>query len=397
LLFIALITLSFPVFPSESDDLSASPEEDMRGYQTKLEKLHQSIEKVKEHLKGTRYKRSHVVTELKKLEGDISRNARKLKQTETLLKSLNDEVSGLRQELAELRDRLQNQRLQLSRQLRAAYAIGHDQQIKMLLNQQNPAETGRVMVYFDYLNRARETQINDFLDTIAAKTRVETELAGAVERQQAKLEQRTRQKRTLYRQRIKRQQLLTQIEDEIRNQEKNLTELEDSRNRIEQLLMSLGELLADIPPGPSDNRPFKSQKGQLPWPAEGPFLATFGQPREQGGLKWKGVLISSAYGSPVRAVSHGRVAFADWLQGFGFITIVDHGDGYMSLYGHNESQFKQAGDWVTTGEVIATIGDSGGQPNAGLYFEIRSRGKPVDPTGWCSGNARFAQVDEDPP
>ncbi len=191
-------------------------------------------------------------------------------------------------------------------------------------------------------------------------------------------------------QRLKRNQLLTRLEQEINNQEKNLSELEGSRNRIENLLMSLGELLADIPQSPSDSRPFKQQKGKLPWPASGPFLATYGEPRKQGGLKWNGVLISTAHGTPVRAVSHGRIAFADWLQGYGFITIIDHGEGYMSLYGHNETLIKQAGDWVNSGEVIATSGDSGGQPMPGVYFEIRSRGKPVNPGGWCSRKAKHA-------
>ena len=146
--------------------------------------------------------------------------------------------------------------------------------------------------------------------------------------------------------------------------------------------------MADIPIAPGDNKPFKQQKGLLPWPVQGPFIARYGQSRNRGDLKWNGILIGSTYGTPVQAVSHGRIAFSDWLQGYGFITIVDHGDGYMSLYGHNESLFKQAGDWVAAGEIIATTGDSGGQPKPGLYFEIRSRGKPVDPYLWCSHKAR---------
>ena len=169
-----------------------------------------------------------------------------------------------------------------------------------------------------------------------------------------------------------------------------MSNLETSRGRIENLLKSLGELLADIPTSPSENQPFVSQKGKLPWPVNGRFLNNFGQPKNYGDLKWNGVLIKAELGTPVRVVSHGRVAFSDWLQGFGFITIVDHGDGYMSLYGHNESLFKQTGDWVQAGEVIATAGDSGGQPTSGVYFEIRSRGKPINPSKWCSTKARHA-------
>jgi len=155
--------------------------------------------------------------------------------------------------------------------------------------------------------------------------------------------------------------------------------------------MSLGQLLADIPANPNEKQDFDKLKGHLPWPVKGRILARYGTSKDQGHLKWRGVLIATKYGTPVKAISHGRVAFSDWLQGFGFITIIDHGDGYMSLYGHNETLLKQAGDWVNAGDVIATSGDSGGQPRPALYFEIRSHGKPVNPSNWCTSKvARLA-------
>ena len=382
ILLFLLLFLQIPVFAADNDDFER--------YQKKLEKVQQGINKVKKHLKSTRYKRGHVVTELQQLESKISKNSVELKKTEAKVRKLNNKVSDLRGELDKLQRKLKTQRQSLSEQIRAAYAIGRQQQVKMLLNQQDPAEMGRVMVYFDYLNRAREQHITEFLDNIAEKQRLEEELNTALTAYQETLRTQKKQENTLLSQRLKRNQLLTRLEREINNQEKNLSELQGSRNRIENLLKSLGELLADIPQSPSDSRPFKQQKGKLPWPASGPFLATYGEPRKQGGLKWNGVLISTAHGTPVRAVSHGRIAFADWLQGYGFITIIDHGEGYMSLYGHNEALIKQAGDWVNSGEVIATSGDSGGQPMPGVYFEIRSRGKPVNPGGWCSRKAKHA-------
>lgn len=382
ILLFLLLSLQTPVFASDNDDFER--------YQEKLERVQQSIGKVKQHLKSTRYKRGHVVTELQQLESKISKNSIELNNTEAKVDNLNNNISDLRGELNKLQHKLKTQRQSLSEQVRAAYAIGRQQQVKMLLNQQDPAEMGRVMVYFDYLNRAREQHIREFLHSIAEKQRVEEELNTALNEYQEGLKTRKKQKNTLFSQRLKRNQLLARLEQEINNQEKNLTELENSRNRIENLLMSLGELLADIPQSPSDLRPFKQQKGKLPWPASGPFLASYGETRNQGGLKWNGVLIGSARGTPVRAVSHGRIAFADWLQGFGFITIIDHGEGYMSLYGHSETLTKQAGDWVNAGEVIATSGDSGGQPMPGVYFEIRSRGKPVNPGGWCSRKAKHS-------
>jgi septal ring factor EnvC (AmiA/AmiB activator) len=381
LLFI-LLTAETPLFASQNDDFER--------YQKKLERVEQSVKKVKKHLKSTRYKRGHVVTELKQLESEISKNSTELGITEKKINNLKKDISAMQGDLSRLQHELQNQRKGLAEQVRAVYAIGHQQQLKMLLNQQDPAKMGRAMVYFDYLNRAREQQISEFLNSIAEKERLENKLNTSLNAYQQNLKKSRKQKNSLLSQRLKRDQLLARLDRKIKNQEKNLTELEDSRNRIENLLMSLGELLADIPQSPSDLRPFKQQKGRLPWPASGPFLATYGEPRKQGGLKWNGVLISVKHGTPVRAVSHGRVAFADWLQGFGFITIIDHGDGYMSLYGHNETLMKQPGDWVNAGEVIATSGDSGGQPMPGVYFEIRSRGKPVNPGQWCSRGAKYA-------
>ena len=380
ILLFLLLFLQTPVFAADNDDFER--------YQKKLEMVQKSIEKVKDHLKSTRYKRGHVVTELQQLESKISENSAELDKTEAKIDRLDNNISDLRKELGKLQRKLNTQRQSLSEQIRAAYAIGRQQQVKMLLNQQDPAEMGRVIVYFDYLNRAREKHIADFLHSISEKKRVEEALKTTRKEHEESLKTRKKQKNTLLSQRVKRNQLLARLEREISNQEKNLSELEDSRNRIENLLMSLGELLADIPQSPSDSQPFKLQKGKLPWPVSGPFLATYGEPRNQGGLKWNGVLISTAHGSPVRAVSRGRVAFADWLQGYGFITIIDHGEGYMSLYGHNETLIKQAGDWVNAGEIIATSGDSGGQPMPGVYFEIRSRGKPVNPGSWCSRKAK---------
>ena len=379
LLFIAL----YQPLNSYADETSEAPV-----YQKKLDRLQKSILKIQEHLKDTRSHRGHTLTELQKLESEISDNARTLVKTENKIKKINTRINQLKNNLVLLDRQLKKQQLILAEQLRAAYALGAQQSMKMLLNQQDPAEMGRIQAYFEYLNRAREHEIQQFIKSIESKQQQELELSQSLSSQKAALKTRKDQKRTLQKQRLKRNQLLVQLNEKIANQEQTLTGLETSRNKIEELLSSLGQLLADIPAAPGTNRPFKQQKGLLPWPVQGPFLARYGQSMNKGDLKWNGILLGASYGTPVRAVSHGRIAFSDWLQGYGFIIIVDHGEGYMSLYGHNESLFKQAGDWVTAGEVIATTGDSGGQPDPGLYFEIRARGKPIDPYLWCSHKAR---------
>jgi len=359
-------------------------------YQSKLDKLQKSIAKIQQHLKGSKKQRSHVITELQTLEAEISKNAIKLKSLEKEIRATNKQKNKLKTELRRLDTKLSNQRNALSEQAKAAYSMGNQQNLKMLLNQQDPAETGRTQEYFNYLNRARTEQISQFLSTIEQKKDTEEQLKKTLVVQSELLQSQKERKRQRQKQRVQRRTLLAELSDKIKNQENTLSSLESSRGRIENLLKSLGELLADIPTSPTENKPFVAQKGKLPWPIKGSFLGQFGQSKHNGDLKWNGVLIKASHGTPVRVISHGRVAFSDWLQGFGFISIIDHGDGYMSLYGHNETLLKQTGDWVFAGETIATAGDSGGQDHSGVYFEIRSRGKPVNPSLWCSATVKHA-------
>ena len=381
-----MAVLVWPVSALQADENDKS----VRDYQATLDKLYESIDKVQKHLKSTRSKRSSVVAELQKLESSISSNALKLKKTTAEISKLDSRIDKLRKQLRQLSIRVAQQRELLGEQLRAAYMSGSQQQLKILLNQQDPERLGRMQVYFDYLNRSRQQQISDYNTSIEAKRQTEGDLKSALTKQKGRLDEQQRQKKQLARQRSQRNQLLARLEREIEDQEVTLSDLRTSRDRIENLLESLGELLADIPPGPDGRESFATRVGDLPWPISGDFVARFGSSRKQGDLKWNGVLIAEHYGTPVRAVSHGRVVFSDWLQGFGFITILDHGNGYMTLYGHNESLFKQAGDWVEAGEVIATVGDSGGHPSPALYFEIRERGKPVDPARWCNSKVSHA-------
>ena len=381
-LFLSLIFCFNTVYASESSD--------MLHYQDKLEKLQKSIAKIQRHLKGTKKQRSSVVTELNTLELEISKNALKLKALANKVHQAQQQKTALEDELKRLNKQLNTQRTLLSELIRSAYSAGHQQNLKMLLNQQDPAQAGRAQEYFNYLNRARTEQIDSFLTTIEQQKQAEAKLQQTLIAQNRLLKEQKDKKRERQRQRLQRKKLLAELSNKINNQENTLSSLETSRGRIETLLKSLGELLADIPTSPSENQPFASRKGKLPWPVKGHFLGKFGQSKNNGDLKWNGVLIEANHGTPIRVISHGRIAFSDWLQGFGFITIIDHSNGYMSLYGHSETLLKQTGDWVSAGDVIATAGDSGGQEQSGVYFEIRSRGKPVNPSLWCSSSAAHA-------
>ncbi|MFQ5644980.1 MAG: murein hydrolase activator EnvC family protein, partial [Thiogranum sp.] len=298
----------------------------------------------------------------------------------------------IKTQLAALRNRkktqslaLQEQRRQIASEARATYAMGRQQQVKLLLNQEQPAAVGRMLTYFGYLSRARMAQIDAIhamMDELHATetsiqdtTRALTELRG---RQQL-ASQRLREKKQ------KREQVLAQVKRELESQNNELQRLRSDEKRLQKLLASLREMLADIPLDASQQQPFRSLRGKLHWPARGRLVTRFGSRRGSSGLTWQGVMISAPEGTSVRAVSQGRVAFADWMRGFGLLLIVDHGDGYMSLYGHNQALYKEVGEWVDTGEMVATLGASGGQTRPGLYFELRHKGRPINPLRWCAG------------
>lgn len=378
IILITIISVIHPVYGS--DDASS--------YQLKLDEIRDKISTVLSNLQETQDKRSDVRDELQKLERKIARTSKSLRTTKRKHRNAGKKLTDLRAELVTLNKELKKQRQVLSSQLRSAHAMGQQAQLKMLFNQQQPSELGRSMVYYRYLNQARSAEISSFLERIDARMKLEQSIAATKQELEQLLLTKNKQHQTLKSNRKSRKQLLNKLNQDIEHQNYTLDELKSSRNRIESLLMSLGEILADIPSQTQNQLPFSGLKGKLPWPVKGTFSAQFGTPRHQGDLIWNGVVIKAAYGTPVRAISHGQIAFSDWLQGFGFITIVDHNDGYMSLYGHNQELFKQAGDWIEPGEILATVGDSGGQSESGLYFELRHQGKPVNPSLWCNNKIR---------
>ena len=204
------------------------------------------------------------------------------------------------------------------------------------------------------------------------------------------LKQQQNQKRTLTQDRNQRKKILGSLEQELKKQGRDLSRLEQNAKHLSDLIDSLSEILTDIPAQPPEHKSFSRLRGKLAWPVKGKVLNHFGKPKPPSNLRWQGVVIRAPVGNNVRAVSHGRIAFADWLRGMGNLIIIDHGDGFLSLYGHNQSLFKTTGEWVEAGEIIASIGNSGGQKNAGVYFEIRKKGRPQNPSTWCKTSNWFA-------
>jgi septal ring factor EnvC (AmiA/AmiB activator) len=257
---------------------------------------------------------------------------------------------------------------------------GREELAKLLLSQESPASLGRMLVYYDYFNRARTERIAAAsrelaaLDDLAAESlRLEKKLEELAQKQASEAAAHERA-------RAERRTALERIETSMTDAGGQIEALRLEEERLSELVLELAALLEDLPRGAEE--PFVAQKGKLPWPVDGKVAQSYGQARDGGLLRSNGVLVSAATGTAVQAVYHGRVAFADWLPGLGLLVIVDHGGGYMSLYGHNEAILRESGEWVSPGDEIAQVGDSGGQAKPGLYFEIRHDGAPQDPRQW---------------
>ncbi len=349
---------------------------------SRLEALRERISGLRTQMQSKSGEKSQLSALLEDAEQRIGGLARRLRQLDARLARQREALSALERQRQAQTDALEAQRQALGRQVRAAYVMGRQERLKILLNQQDPATVGRVMVYYDYLSRARAQKMQAIRGQLERLADTEREIQQE-ERQLAQLaDEQGRELAALRRSQQQRRDVLAQLNRELKDQSRQLSRLESDERDLKTLISGLEEALADIPVRHPQDERFDGLRGRLPWPASGRIVSRFGAPK-LGNLLWDGVMISAPEGREVRAVHHGRVAFADWLRGFGLLLIVDHGDGYMTLYGHNQSLFKEVGDWVEVNEPVALVGSSGGRERAGVYFGIRYQGRAVDPAKWC--------------
>lgn len=358
----------------------------------KLSRVQEQIRHISAELARAQGRAGKLELELGEAETKIGRINRKLLEIEQQRKALQRKQQRLTQRRMQLEQDLTRQRNALARQLRVAYATGRQEKLKLWLNQQDPSAIGRNLVYYEYLNRMRIEQIAYVNDTLASLRSVLVNLEeNATEIERLSLELQS-QRQSLQQSRSERNAALAALKEEIQEHNLSLDRLNSQQRELRELVDALQQVLADIPEQPSDRKSFRELKGRLPWPTEGKILNRFGRQRSPGigSIKWHGVLIRAKPNQEVHAVWRGRVAFADWMRGYGLLVIIDHGKEYMSLYGHNQSLYRSVGDWVEKGEMIARVGDTGGQDSVGLYFELRHRGTPIDPTKWCSSKVKMA-------
>lgn len=353
----------------------------------KLEQVRAQIKTLADAQKDTNAKRGDAVAALRDQELKIAATAKELRGLDAQLATQQGRLDDLLKQRAALDAKLKDQRDALAALLRSAYAMGRGEELKLLLAQDNAADIARMLAYYGYFERARLDEIGTLLDSLNALAKVQDEIETQQAALQASRADRAAQARQLDTERAARKQTLDQIDATLKDQKSRLAALGKDEKALTDLIAKLRDIFADIPKTLAGAEPFAALRGKLPWPLHGRVAEKFGV-AISGGQVSQGVLLAAKGGSEVRAVSHGRVVFADWLRGYGLLMIVDHGDGYLSLYGYNETLLKDVGDWVDAGTAIATSGDSGGRPTPGLYFELRYKGKPIDPMAWLKPASR---------
>ena len=425
LIALALTCLLQPAFADER----AQTQQQLDATRQDIAELKKLLGKIQEERSGVQKDLKGTETEMGKLEEQVDALQKELKKSESELQRLDAEKKKLQSA------RTEQQRL-IAIQARAAYQNGRQEYLKLLLNQQNPEKFARTLTYYDYLSQARLEQLKNFNETLRQLANVEKD----IDMQQAQLlvqkSSLDSQRDELDKVRKERQQALAKLNEDVKARDQKLASREQDQADLSKVLKTIEETLArqareaeearrkaliaqqeaekkrlreaqaaadaadttDAPRKPVKSTPgalvsssgetfggaFASTRGKLPWPVDGRLLARFGESRgDDARTKWDGVMISASAGSQVHAVHGGRVVFADWLRGAGLLVILDHGNGFLSLYGHNQTLLKSAGDVVKAGESISTVGSSGGQDTPALYFAIRQQGHPSDPAQWC--------------
>jgi septal ring factor EnvC (AmiA/AmiB activator) len=372
---LSVLALSVTVVRAQDAGLAQIKERELEAVRDKISTLKSSMDKRASD-------RDRVTGELQSAEVGIVEKRLHLKELQRQREFSQKKKADLDKRLQAKEAELSAESSQLEAQVRTAYTSGQQERIKLLLNQHDPATIGRLLTYYRYMSEFRgenigavNQHITELTDLRQQATAEENRIAGLERAQAAELAE-------LNAAQNNRQNLLATLKSKIAEEGSQIERLAAEEQDLARLIAELTSILSDYPI--TSEEPFSKFRGRLTWPVAGNLLHDFGQPRASDQLKWNGVVLAAPRGREVRSIYHGRVVFADWLAGMGLLVIVDHGEGYMTLYGYNETTLKSAGDWVAPGDVIATVGDSGGQPQSGLYFEIRKGTKPVNPRRWVS-------------
>ncbi|UTF58692.1 murein hydrolase activator EnvC [Gilvimarinus sp. DA14] len=355
--------------------------DDAAEYQQKLKELKATIEKLKHELDDVKGEKGKLQKQLEKSESDIGELENKVDSLNREIDQQDQELQSLQQQQQELQQQRQAQQQQIATQVQSAYRAGPQGPLKMLLNQESPERITRLNKYHDYLLSARSDKLASYRATLDKLNAIEPDIIATRDGLKRRKDELAQQRQRLQSEQRERSATLKKLEAVIANKD---AELASERQNSQRLNALLAEMTATLGSANPSNIRFSRLQGKLPWPTEGKLRHSFGSRRVGDQLRWEGMVIEAPSGAPVQAVHSGHVIFADYLRGHGLLVIIDHGEGFMSLYGHNQSLLKQLGDYVDAGEAIARVGNSGGQNYSGLYFEIRHRGQPTNPNKWLA-------------
>ena len=379
---LAKFTLLCVLFAAHTPLFAQDSSPDPIEVQQKLEALETEITKFRKLLESTEGQKSSLEQNLESNEKKISEILNTIRLLQNDLKETQNNLSSLGDQQNDLLGSQREQQSLISSQIRASYELGNQPYVKVVLNQQDPNQISRMLTYYDHFNKARIKQIETYEATIRDLAVIEDEILvrnQQLKQRRLKLQIEQAGLRSAQHEKLK---TLAGLKLEIKKTGSEIKLKLADREQLEAILSRITVGIDGIPT-PQQSKPFLSVKGEMLLPVAGKISHRFGTRKSDGKQKWNGVFIDAAEGDPIYSIHHGRIVFSDWLRGFGLLLIINHGEGYMSLYGHNQVLYRQTGDWVAAGDLVANVGNSGGQSKSGLYFEIRNAGKPSNPQQWC--------------
>lgn len=336
--------------------------------QQELELLRQRMSDLRQKIEKQQAEKNSEIKFLKDIEVRIGERTYVLKKINRHLRKQKRELKKVKQQHRKTLNKLATQRNILAEQIRSSYMIGRQEYLKLLLNQENPSAIGRTLTYYDYFHKARSHYVDESVITIKKLEKLTLQVKEKTKELESSRKQQRVEKQKLEDDFIDRNIVIKKMDKEIAKQGNRMKKFVANEKLLQELLKEIRNIMPSMLTEIDKRETFSKRRGRLKWPVRGRVKRLFGKSRQAANLKWNGVLIPSNEGKDVKAVSHGRVAYADWLRGYGMLVIIDHGDGYMTLYGYNQALYKETGDWVEEGEVIASVGRSGGQKKKWALF-----------------------------
>ena len=368
LLVTVLTVFPFAVHSAPIEDKSTT-EAEIKALELDIQQMHKALESLNKQRTSTQEMIQRSDIEISQLQQDINSLQVKLKEGQ-------GEVKKLQRRQNSLAAQTEKQKKQIANNLKSMYLSSSDSRLKLLLNQEDPEEISRQLAYLDYVQKAQLGAVHEFESSMKELGELEQQQQALLTRLSTEKVALADKKKTLERRRTERQKMLAGLNQKRQKNSRELSQMEQQREKLNEVLASINSRQV------VGSKPFIKQKGKMLRPLMGKVLYGYNKQRPDTRLSWPGIFITNTAGIPVKAVHDGRVIFSDWMRGYGLLTIVDHGDDYLTLYAHTQSVLKQEGEVVLAGEPLAISGQSGGQLNSGVYFEIRKKGNPVNPDIW---------------